>query len=297
VWNQNEHLQNPTQFGGVAILTVNKMTYQVDSSCLDPSGLGRWTLIRLRSKHGSHTRIVTCYRPVKNEKGPMSTYNQQRRYFLQQQVDTCPLQKYLTDLKSTIELWQEEGNLLIIGSDWNEDVLSPTWRNYWNNLGLVSPQGLIQHHPTATYNRGRKQLDMVYVSPALYQLVSGYLQCNEMILGADHSALWLDIPLILLHLQAPPPYRAPGRRLKTDSPSVRDNYLVRYKRLCKQHHLLECAKALWSSVQDGKPLTIEQTIEYETIDAIQTKSMNEAERYCRELRMGAIDWSPELALA
>jgi len=185
---------------------------------------------------------------------------------------------------------------LIIGSDWNKDVLSPVWHNYGNTLGLVSPQDLIQRNPTATYNRGQKQLDMVYVSPVLYQVASGYLQCDATILGADHSALWLDIPLVLLHLQAPPPYRAPGWCLKMDHPLVRTTYLEHYKRLCQQHHLIERAKALWSTVQDGTPLTVEQTIDYETIDAICTKSMNEAERYCRKLQMGAIDWSPELAL-
>jgi len=38
-------------------------------------------------------------------------------------------------------------------------------------------------------------------------------------------------------------------------------------------------------------------IEYETLDALWTKGMNDAEKHCQKLKMGVIDWSPELALA
>jgi len=38
-------------------------------------------------------------------------------------------------------------------------------------------------------------------------------------------------------------------------------------------------------------------MEFETIDALRTKGMNDAEKHCRKLRMGRVDWSPELALA
>jgi len=38
-------------------------------------------------------------------------------------------------------------------------------------------------------------------------------------------------------------------------------------------------------------------MEFETLDALQTKGMNDAEKHCWKLKMGAVEWSPELALA
>jgi len=296
-WNQHKSFQTSSQMGGMAILMVSKLTYQVASMGCNPTGLGWWTWTCFRSKHGHHTCIVTCYRLVKNEKGPLLVYNQPCRYFLQHNVDHCPLLQFQIDLKHDIEKWQADGNLLIIGRDWNEEVSSPPWRTFWHNLGLVNPEGLISRTPTATYNHGCKQLDMVYLSPSLHQVECEYLSCNNTILSADHSALWLNVPAFCLHLQAPPPNIAKGRWLKTESPWVHDNYLNWYKQVCVKHKLIECATALWHTVQDGQLLTVKQMIEYETLDALWTKGMNEAEKHCRKLKMGAIDWSPELALA
>jgi len=73
------------------------------------------------------------------------------------------------------------------------------------------------------------------------------------------------------------PHLAKGRRLKTNSPRVQDNYLDWYKTVCDKYDLIAWARALWASVQDGKLLTVEQMMEFETIDALCTKGMNEAE--------------------
>jgi len=118
----------------------------------------------------------------------------------------------MADLKSAIELWQDDGYLLIVGSDWNEEVSSPSWQAFWNNLSLVTLDGLTQQLPTAMYNCRSKQSDMVYLSPSLYKVkvACGYLNCNDTILGANHSTFFLDVPATLLHLQAPPPHLAKG---------------------------------------------------------------------------------------
>jgi len=49
-WNQHESFQTAAQTGGVALLTVNKLTYRVASSGCDPSGLGQWTWTRFWGK-------------------------------------------------------------------------------------------------------------------------------------------------------------------------------------------------------------------------------------------------------
>jgi len=93
------------------------------------------------------------------------------------------------------------------------------------------------------------------------------------------------------------PYLVKGRRLKNDSPRIRDKYLQMYKQTCIKHKLFERATVLWKTVRDGQPLTDSQMIEFEMIDSIRTKGMNEAKKHCRKLKMGVIEWSPEIALA
>jgi len=85
--------------------------------------------------------------------------------------------------------------------------------------------------------------------------------------------------------------------LKTTSPQVCDNYLQWYKTVCAKHNLIQHAWALWRNVQEGTPLAVKQMMEFETINTLQMKGMNDAEKHCCKLKMGVIDWSPELALA
>jgi len=150
-WNQMESIST-SQVGGVAIFMVNKWMYQVDSSGCDSSGLGQWTWTRFRGKNGHHTRIVTCYWPVHNVTGPLLAYNQHHHFFLHQNVDSCPLQQFMVDLKTAIEIWQAAGDFLIIGGNWNEEVSSLQWREFWHQLGLVTLEGLITSTPMATYD-------------------------------------------------------------------------------------------------------------------------------------------------
>jgi len=176
------------------------------------------------------------------------------------------------------------------------------WRGYvppvvcfWNELGLVSPEGMNQRTPIATYSRGHKQLDMVYMSPTLYKASCGYIDCNETIIGADHSTMWIDIPAVSLHLLPPPPSLSKGWQLKTENPKIHDTYLQLYTQFCHQHKLFDHGKQLWSSVQEGIPLSLEQMMEFEMIDALCTKGMNDTKKLCQKMKMGAIEWSPEVA--
>jgi len=111
------------------------------------------------------------------------------------------------------------------GGDWNEEVSTYSWCLFWNILCLVSPAGLIQRPPTSTYYHGHKQQDLVYISPSLHQVASGYITFNDSIIGADHSAVWLDVPSIAIHLQSPPPHLTKGCQLKMDNPTICNTYL------------------------------------------------------------------------
>jgi len=78
---------------------------------------------------------------------------------------------------------------------------------------------------------------------------------------------------------------------------VQHRYINEYKAQCYQHKIFTRAKALWEQIMPGQPLTTQQQMEYEEIDIRKTQAMQQAERYCRKLKMGAVEWSPQLALS
>jgi len=173
--------------------------------------------------------------------------------------------------------------------------MSLDWRNFWTTLGLTEVDSLNYQHSQSTYNRGQKKLDNIYVSHILKEVSGGFLSASEAILGADHAALWIDIPSNILKLDTASSTRHSARRLKTAHPAIRDAYIEKYTTFCTQHQLFSRSCALWKEVREGTPLTTAQINEFETIDELRVKGMNLAEQKCRKLRMGQIDWSPDLA--
>jgi len=201
----------------------------------------------------------------------------------------------MTDLQAAIVGWQTQGDVLIIGGDWNNDTMSLDWQNFWTTLGLTAVDSLNHQHSQLTYNQGQKKLDNIYMLPILKEVSGGFILASEAILGADHAALWIDIPSNILKLDTASSTRQTARRLKTAHPAIRDAYLDKYTTFCAQHQLFSWSCALWKEVREGMPLMMAQITEFETIDELRVKGMNLAEQKCRKLRMGQIDWSPDLA--
>jgi len=49
-WNQTDPLTTVNQFGGVTLISTNKIVYHIESSGADPWGLGRWAWTRYRGE-------------------------------------------------------------------------------------------------------------------------------------------------------------------------------------------------------------------------------------------------------
>jgi len=80
-------------------------------------------------------------------------------------------------------------------------------------------------------------------------------------------------------------------------PTVQHRYINNYKGQCYQHKIFTRAKALWEQITPGQPLNPQQQLEYEEIDTLKTQTMHWAKRKCQKLKMGAVEWSPQLALS
>jgi len=77
---------------------------------------------------------------------------------------------------------------------------------------------------------------------------------------------------------------------------VQHQYLKDYKDQCSQRQIFTRATVLWDHIIPGQPLTLSQQEEYEEIDRLRTQAMTRAEKQCRKLKMGEVEWSPQLAM-
>jgi len=102
----------------------------------------------------------------------------------------------------------------------------------------------------------------------------GFISASAGVLGADHAALWLDIPLEVLQLTTFLARKTQARRLKTENPQIQDAYINNYTSFCLQHKLIERGQKLWEMVQEGQMLSTQQIAEFENIDALRVQGMN-----------------------
>ena len=82
--------------------------------------LGRFTISLIHGPHNQGIAIITAYRPVTSENGDTSVHGQHLQY-LDRSAD--PREACLQDLGKEIMAIQEEGYLIIVGIDANEQML------------------------------------------------------------------------------------------------------------------------------------------------------------------------------
>jgi hypothetical protein len=102
---------------------------------VDPSKLGRWSWMRLRGKSNLTLHLATVYHPVVSA-GATSAYQQQRQWLYSKDIDTCPRAALLSDLATSITEWQQEGDQILVISDFNEYVQGPKLLKFFSQFDM-----------------------------------------------------------------------------------------------------------------------------------------------------------------
>ena len=292
---QNCHVIDPPRrlYGGTAIIAIENAVARTGSSGSDPSGLGRWSWLELKGAHG--TIIVSAYRPTATGTGAETVGNQHRQFLRQNDDDRTPRAAFLADLGKAIDDWHDQGKRVIIGMDANTDVCG-TEMTQWAADHLLYEANADRHSPLpATFDRGSKTIDGIFVSVAFVAPKCGLLGFGEGI-PSQHRAVWIDMSYnALTGHPEPPTVRPLARRLRLNDPRVVRRYIKSLKTHFHRHNLFSRATNLL--VTTTGRLTVEQQEELEAIDVIRLEGMLEAEQNCRRLRTGEVDWNPKLTSA
>lgn len=222
---------------------------------------------------------------------------QHQRFFIGKNILTDPRTKMLEDLTKEAEQWANEGDLLVIGIDSNEDVRSTEMKKFCDRLGLVN--AILDRHkdksPPATYNRNQKRepIDAIWILAALQVSGAGFLGF-DCALPSDHRALWVDIPYEEALGYAFAPMDCGSRRkLNSRDPRLVKKYCQRTKallqkedipgRLCRIELHARCNG--WNEVLED---------EYNYLHRRNLQIHKQVESKLRTFRAGAVPWSPKL---
>jgi len=196
--NKQDTYGDDFQPGGMALLTMNKLSHKTTAPGDDTTGLGRWCWTCLRGKANHYLHIVLVYCPCKAN-GHLMTYQQQVRWFSKQGKSVCPWDQILIDLTIQVAQWTAEGDMVIILADINEDIQMEPITSAFRQVGLQEIT-ITQHGNQGpnTYNWGTNPIDGIFIpTPLIQEVTSGYLAFGEGI-PSDHWALWINIPIAAL---------------------------------------------------------------------------------------------------
>ena len=88
------------QPGGTLTIAINSFCHRSTLTGKDPSGLGRWSWIRIQGK-SCCLQVITIYRPVQST-NVTGVYRQQQSYLMGNGISKCPRQLILDDLAKEI---------------------------------------------------------------------------------------------------------------------------------------------------------------------------------------------------
>ena len=169
----------------------------VETSNHDASGLGRWTLLKLRGRGHRMLTIISAYRVSQSTltAGHDTAYNQQYRALRRQGIQhPKPKLQFIKDLITTINNHKREGEVIVM-LDANSELTDSHMSRLLNQTELFDVMGYSNTQPTPnTYIRGPNTIDFILATAPLLPTIkqAGMLAFKHGILS-DHRGLWIDM--------------------------------------------------------------------------------------------------------
>ena len=135
--NRNEGVGH-YQPGGTATFACGELVRYMKQKGEDFRGLGRWCSTLFYSDPAHRTRVVAAYNVGRQSpKGLKTIFQQQVRHIQTHGLNTSPARLFLADFLAQLQVWQRQGDRLLIFMDMNEHVLRGTVARYLLKMGLV----------------------------------------------------------------------------------------------------------------------------------------------------------------
>jgi hypothetical protein len=182
------------QPGGTAIVAAPNLQSRCQEKGQDPTGLGRWVWMQVQGTSDYNTSFFSVYQScVPSGAGVNTVHAQHACHFGANSKE--PRAQFLIDLAVAIRARQELGDIIILGTDINQDVNSRQLHQYFRELNMHN--SILIRHPnpsppaTCRRNDNRVQIDGLYFSLGIVPVAAGFLNYGDGT-PSDHRVLWAD---------------------------------------------------------------------------------------------------------
>lgn len=200
-------IPSPTIFkpGGVCTWTLGATAGRVAAQEQDPSGLGRYTVTKLKGKGDSGLAVVTCYHIVSKPSAGATTIHTQQRTILRMNGNSPldPKKLLWQDLEDLCKNLQETGWKLIVMGDFNTSLSQEKseLRQFATRFQLEDPLArlLPDLSETTTYLHGKTRLDYILCTNEVMTCVraAGMTAFDQIKVG-PHRAIFCDLDIDVL---------------------------------------------------------------------------------------------------
>jgi hypothetical protein len=125
-------------------------------------------------------------------RGNSTIYQQQVRYIQNNGIELSPSRLFIVDFVAQLQVWQQEGDRLIIFMDMKEHISRGNLAKYLRNMGLqeaTQPNwGTSEPH---TYVRGTEPINAIWFFPELTITLTMQLSFHKGV--GDHRRVLVDI--------------------------------------------------------------------------------------------------------
>ena len=178
---------------------VGKYSTRVIKQGTDPTGLGRWSWMRMTSKAVKGITIISAYRPCPTSKasgGETTSWMQQFEFFRRTMENPNPRQIMLDDIAVFVKEEKKLGNQVILIIDANESLRQRKQLNeFVDEVGMADCHALLQpdlDDPIACVT-GTRKIDCVFVTNGIMKcaMCGGHLCFNHGVI-TDHRISYID---------------------------------------------------------------------------------------------------------
>jgi ribonuclease HI len=293
---------NTYQPGGTCTAILGKWATRVTDSGSDRL-LGRFSWITLEGKQDSRLTIITGYRVGNGSHTTdilRNTARAQQSRILRAQGSTAnPRHRFIDDIITLIQDFQDRSHHIILSWDANEPLISDQTTEVERVLiecGLVDIHTECHQDPDqpATHSAGSNKIDFVFCSPDILDSVTA-ATIAPFNLGyhSDHRALIVDFDAQRLFggttSQIDPTAR---RKLVSTNPRVTKKYIEHSRQAYESNRIAARAASLQQAFAlEGA--TDSLIAQYIALDQQITEILLAAENYCSRHIGGNYPWSPE----
>ena len=235
------------------------------SAFSDPSGMGRWSEIRIKGRQQQQIIFLTVYRVTQTtiqKAGPTTSYFKQWHHLRRNgKENPNPREQIWQDLSQHIHQHKKETNAIMIMIDANETITSKysTLSQWVQQHDLIDLHTYLHDidHKVPTYNRGTTRIDYIFGTPNIIPYVTkgGILPFNFLI-ATDHRSIYVDIALQRYLRCQPPINNIMGPRdLTSNNPRSINKYCTHLHQWLQENDIEDTLKTIHSQ-QSKSQITI-----------------------------------------